>query len=131
MCRNGERLNAFARRSRSFSFRGPLVGRHKNVNIENILEPEDQESTFRDSREMRDHACAPSRTLIVIMVHDLSRTLNVQKHINKETPCNDSHILSFSISVFNNFSRASVHNFHHFLYSFKYLSLLSVFTARP
>ena len=31
VCRNGERLNAFARRSRSFSFRGPLVGRLTEV----------------------------------------------------------------------------------------------------
>ena len=64
------------------------------------------------------------------MVHDLSRTLNVPKRINKETPGNDSHILSFSISVFNNFSRVSVCNFHHFLYSVKYLSLLCDLNGR-
>ena len=64
----------------------------------------------------RDHACAPSRTQIVIMVHDLSRTLNVQKRNIKESPGNGSHILSFIISVFINFSRVLVGNIHHFLY---------------
>ena len=39
-----------------------------------------------------------------------------QKCNNKETPGNDSHILSFTISDFINFSRVPVSNIHHFLY---------------
>ena len=50
------------------------------------------------------------------MVHDLSLALNVQKHNIKESPGNDSHILSFIISVFINFSRVLVGTIHHFLY---------------
>ena len=77
-----------------------------------------------------DRACTPSRKLIVIMVHDLSLTLNVEKRNNNETPGSDSHILSFIISVFINCSYVLVDNIHHFLY-LSSISLLSVFTARP
>ena len=64
----------------------------------------------------RDRTCAASGTLTVIMVHDLSLTLNVQKRNIKETPGNDSRILLFIISVFINFSCVLAGNIHHFLY---------------
>ena len=75
--------------------------------------------------------CAPLLMLIVIMLHNLSLALNVQQCNNKETPGNDSHILSFIISVFISVSLVPVRNILHFLYFIKHLSLLSVFTARP
>ena len=77
---------------------------------------------------MRDCACASSRTLIVIMLHDLSLALNVQKRNIKETPGNDSHILSFIISVFINFS-LFLGNIHHFLYLSSIILAVSVYCA--
>ena len=87
---------------------------------ENILQPSFIPGKYIRNQgltgKVRDRSCAPSRMQIVIMVHDLSLTLNVQKRNIKESPGNDSHILWFIISVFINFSHVLVGNIHRFLY---------------
>ena len=87
---------------------------------ENILQPSFIPGKYIRNQglmgKVRDRSCAPSRMQIVIMVHDLSLTLNVQKRNIRESPGNDSHILWFIISVFINFSHVLVGNIHRFLY---------------
>ena len=87
---------------------------------ENILEPSFIPGKYIRNRNSQErHAIALVRhraRKLSLMVHDLSLTLNVQKRNIKESPGNDSHILSFIISVFINFSHVLVGNIHHFLY---------------
>ena len=83
---------------------------------ENILEPSFIPGKYIRNRDSRERRVMRSCTQIVIMVHDLSLNSNVQKRNIKESPGNDSHILSFIISVFINFSHVLVGNIHHFLY---------------
>ena len=86
---------------------------------ENILEPSFIPGKYIRNQGLtgkaRDRSCAIAHANCN-MVHDLSLTLNVQKRNIKESPSNDSYILSFIISVFINFSHVLVDNIHRFLY---------------